>query len=135
TVFAAISLAGENTGSIAIRGAEFSNTALHALFHLIAIALSNARNREIVTRAQAAQQSEEFKSMLLDGLAHEFKTPLTSIKAATTALLGSNVSDSAQRDDLITVVDQEAQRLSRLVTEATYVARIEAAKIAINRDG
>src|SRR5262249_54137594 len=94
----------------------------------------NARSREIANRAQAAQQSQEFKSTLLDGLAHEFKTPLTSIRAATTALLGSSVSDAAQREELITVVDQEAERLSRLVTEAAYVARIEAVKIQINRD-
>jgi two-component system sensor histidine kinase KdpD len=134
TIFAPISLGGENTGSVAIRGAELSNTALHALFHLIAIALSNARNREIVTRAQAARQSEEFKSTLLDGLAHEFKTPLTSIKAATTALLASNVSDLGQQQELLTIVDQEAERLSRLVTEATHVARIEAGKIHVNRD-
>ena len=134
TIFAAISLSGNNTGSVALRGAELSNTALHALLHLIAIALDNARNREIVTRAQAARQSEEFKSTLLDGLAHEFKTPLTSIKAATTALLASNVSDVAQQQELLTIVDQEAERLSRLVTEATHVARIEAGNIHVNRD-
>jgi two-component system sensor histidine kinase KdpD len=70
----------------------------------------------------------------LDGLAHEFKTPLTSIKAATTALLASNVSDVAQQQELLTIVDQEAERLSRLVTEATRVARIEAGKIQVNRE-
>jgi len=134
TLFAPISLGGQSTGSVAIHGGGLSNTALQALLNLIAIALENARSREIATRAQAAQQSQEFKSTLLDGLAHEFKTPLTSIRAATTALLASNVSDAAQRDDLITVVDQEAERLSRLVTEATYVARIEAGKIQINRE-
>jgi two-component system, OmpR family, sensor histidine kinase KdpD len=134
TLFAPISLGGQSTGSVAVQGGELSDTAMHALLNLIAIALENARSREIATRAQAAQQSQEFKSTLLDGLAHEFKTPLTSIRAATTALLGSSVSDAAQRDDLITVVDQEAERLSRLVTEATYVARIEAGKIQINRE-
>ena len=87
----------------------------------------------MMTRAQAARQSEEFKSTLLDGLAHEFKTPLTSIKAATSALLGANVSDAAQQQELLTIVDQEAERLTRLVTEATRVARIEAGKIQVNR--
>ena len=134
TIFAPINLGGNSIGSIAIRGAELSNTALHALLNLIAISLENARSREIVTRAQAAQESEEFKSTLLEGLAHEFKTPLTSIKAATTALLASNVSDAAQQQELLTVVDQEAERLSRLVTEATRVARIEAGKIHLNRE-
>src|SRR5436853_3155947 len=133
TVFAPISLGGPNNGSVAIQGGRLSDTALHALLTLMAIALENARSREMVTRAQAARQSQEFKSTLLDGLAHEFKTPLTSVRAATTALLSSNVSDAAQRDELITIIDQEAERLSRLVTEATYVARIEAGKIQIYR--
>jgi two-component system sensor histidine kinase KdpD len=134
TIFAPIRIGGYGTGSVAIRGAELSNTALRALLNLIAIALENAHSREIVTRAQAARQSEEFKSTLLDGLAHEFKTPLTSIRAATTALLASNVSDAAQQQELLTIVDQEAERLSRLVTEATRVARAEAGKIQVNRE-
>ena len=133
TIFAAISLGGHARGSVALRDVELSNAALHALLNLIAISLENAHSREIVTRAQAAQQSEEFKSVLLDGLAHEFKTPLTSIKAATTALLASNVSDAAQQHELLTIVDQEAERLTRLVTEAMHVARIEAGNIRLNR--
>ena len=131
--FAPLSLGGQSIGSVAIQGGELSDTARHALLNLIAISLENARSREIVTRAQAARQSEEFKSTLLDGLAHEFKTPLTSIKAAATALLASKVSDAGQRNELLTIVDQEAERLSRLVTEATHLARIEAGKIQLNR--
>src|SRR5262249_22177015 len=44
-----------------------------------------------------------------------------------------NVSDATQQHELLTIVDQEAERLSRLVTEATRVARIEAGKIHLNR--
>jgi len=134
TLFAPISLGGHCIGSIAIRGGDLSDTALHALLNLIAISLENARSREIATRAQAARQSEEFKSTLLDGLAHEFKTPLTSIKAATSALLASSVYDAGQRRELLTIVDQEAERLSRLVTEATHLARVEAGKIQLHRE-
>ena len=130
---APLSLGGQNRGSIAIQRDDLSNTALHALLNLVEISLENARSRELATRAEAARQSQEFKSALLDGLAHEFKTPLTSIRAATTALLACSVSDAAQRHELLTVVDQEAERLSRLVTEATHVARIEAGKVQLNR--
>ena len=132
TLFAAIRLGGQSTGSIAIQGGGFGNTALQALLNLVAIALENARSREMVTRSQAARQSQEFKSTLLDGLAHEFKTPLTTIRAATTALLGSNLSSGA-RHEFTMIVDQEAERLGRLVTEATHIARIEAGDIHINR--
>jgi two-component system, OmpR family, sensor histidine kinase KdpD len=134
TLFAPITLAGQSSGSVAIRGGEFSQTAMSALVNLLAITLEHARSREIATRAEAARQSEQFKSTLLDGLAHEFKTPLTSIRAATTALLGEKVSDASQQMELLTIVDQEAERLSRLVTEATHMARIEAGKIDLNRE-
>jgi two-component system sensor histidine kinase KdpD len=132
TLFAAIRLGGQSTGSIAMPGGGFGHTALQALLNLIAIALENARSREVATRSQAARQSQEFKSTLLDGLAHEFKTPLTSIRAATTALLGSSLSGRAQREFTM-IVDQEAERLGRLVTEATHIARIEAGHIHIDR--
>src|SRR4029077_6183551 len=105
----------------------------HSLRDPRASSLETARSREIATRADAARQSEEFKSTLLDGLAHEFKTPLTSIKAAATALLASNVSDGAQQHELLTIVDQEAERLSRLVTASTHLARVEAGKIHLDR--
>jgi two-component system, OmpR family, sensor histidine kinase KdpD len=131
-LLAPIFLGSRCIGSLGMRGGGLSLTALHALFNLVAISLENARSRQIATRAQAARQSEEFKSTLLDGLAHEFKTPLTSIKAAASALLTS-VSDSAQRHELLTVIDQEAGRLSRLVTETTHLARIEAGKIQLRR--
>lgn len=134
TLFAPITLAGQSNGSIAMQGGQLSKTALSALVNLLAITLEHARSREIALRAQAARQSEQFKSTLMDGLAHEFKTPLTSIRAATTALLGEKISDATQQMELLTIVDQEAERLSRLVTEATHVARIEAGKIGLNHD-
>ena len=133
-LFAPIALGGQNIGGLAIQGGGPSKTALNALVNLLAITLESMRTREIATRAQAARQSEQFKSTLLDGLAHEFKTPLTAIRAATTALLGATVSDTAQQEELITIVDQEADRLTRLVTEATQVARIEAGAIDLNRE-
>ena len=132
TLFAPISLGGQSIGSVAIQGGVLASTALQAVLNLVGIALENASSREMATRSQAAQQSQEFKSTLIDGLAHEFKTPLTSIRAATTALLASNISSSA-RHELTLVVDQEVDRLSRLVTEATHIARIEAGHIQINR--
>ena len=132
-VWAPLRLDGRSLGSMVIQGGTLSNTAVQALTNLVAISLENARSREIATRADAARHSEEFKSTLLDGLAHEFKTPLTSIKAATTALLASSISDATQQAELLTIVDQEAERLSRLVTETTHLARVEAGKVQLSK--
>jgi len=132
-VWAPLRLGEHSIGSIVIQGGTLSRTAVQALTNLVAISIESARSREIAARAEAARHSEEFKSTLLDGLAHDFKTPLTSIKAAATALLASNVSEATDRTELLTIVDQEAGRLSRLVTETTHLARVEAGKVHLSK--
>jgi two-component system sensor histidine kinase KdpD len=87
--FAVIRLGTKPAGVLAFRGIV-SDAALDAICSLVAIGLERARTQEIENLAKAARQSEELKSTLLDAIAHEFKTPLTSIKAATTTVIAGN---------------------------------------------
>jgi len=128
-----VSLGGKPIGSLAILGASLSDGALHAMANLVAIALESARSRELASRAELARQSEEFKSTLLDTLAHELKTPLTSIKAAITAVLGRKRALSEEHQELLTIVDEETDRLNRLVSEAIQTARIESGNVQLHR--
>lgn len=134
TAIIPVRLGGHVIGSLAVRGGDLSATALQALSNLVAIALEKVRGQEAANRAEAARQSEELKSALLDSIAHEFKTPLTSIKAAATALLSTPTPSQEEQRELLTVVDEEADRLGRLVTEALQMARIEAGKVKLNAD-
>jgi two-component system sensor histidine kinase KdpD len=95
--------------------------------------MDKARNQELVSRAEAARQSEQFKSTLLDSVAHEFKTPLTSIKAATSTILTAKNLTSAQQHELLTIIDQESERLSGMVTEAIHLARVESGRLHLSR--
>jgi two-component system sensor histidine kinase KdpD len=133
TTVASIRLGGQPIGSLAIRGPSLSDGALQALSNLVAIGLEKVRGQEAASRAEEARQSEELKSTLLDAIAHEFKTPLTSIKAAASALLSGTVQQAAEQRELVTIVNEEADRLRRLVTEAIQMARIEAGKIQLNK--
>jgi two-component system sensor histidine kinase KdpD len=128
-----IQLGGQPVGSMAIREAALSDTALQSLLNLVAVGLEKARTQEASTRAEAARQSQELKSTLLDAIAHDFKTPLTSIKAASTSLLSSSPPLPAEKQELITIIDEEAGRLSRLVTEAIQMAWIEAGQLKLKR--
>lgn len=121
-----VRLGGGPIGSLAVCGGVFSDAALHSLLNLVAIGLERASSQRAVTRAEVARQSEELKSTLLDAIAHEFKTPLTSVKVATTDLLSpsSAALDPHQRE-LISIVDESTDRLSKLVTDAIQLARIE----------
>jgi two-component system, OmpR family, sensor histidine kinase KdpD len=131
---AAVRLGGEPIGSLATVGATLSDSALQGIANLAAIGIERANVYQQSHRAEAARQSDEFKSTLLDAIAHEFKTPLTSIKAASTALLSEEGNGIAgEQRELLTVVDEEADRLSVLVTEAIQMARLEAGSIHLKR--
>jgi two-component system sensor histidine kinase KdpD len=130
-----IRLGGEPIGSLALKHAYLSDAALQSMLNLVAVGLEKARAQVEVNRAQVARQSEELKSTLLDALAHEFKTPLTSIKAVTTDLLSNpDAPLSQQQRGLIAIADEGADRLDRLVTEAIQLARIEGGKFQLNRE-
>ncbi len=131
---AAILLGGRPIGSLALKGSSLSDAALQALLNLVAIALERVRMEESATRADAARQSEEFKSTLLDAIAHEFKTPLTSIKAASTAMLSDSVGLSPQLRELAAIIDEETDRMNQLVTEAVRMSQIDAGKIRLKRE-
>jgi two-component system sensor histidine kinase KdpD len=107
---------------------------MQALLNLVAIALERVRTEEAANRADAARQSEEFKSTLLDAIAHEFKTPLTSIKAASTSLLSDSPALSPQFRELAAIIDEETDRMNQLVTEAVRMSQIDAGKIRLERE-
>ena len=103
---------------------------MRAIVNLIALAIEKARAMEDASQADAARQSEVLKSALLDSLAHDIKTPLTSIKAAVTSLLG----DSAGADhELLTIINEEADRLNQLAAEVIAMARVEAGKLHLEK--
>ncbi len=129
--FAVIRLGGKPAGVLGIRGVV-SDAAVDAISSLVAIGMERARAQEIEGLAKAARQSEELKSTLLDAIAHEFKTPLTSIKAATTTILADD-QFTGQYRDLLSIVNEETDRLNSLVSDAIQMSRIEGGKFKLRR--
>ncbi|MFL6374431.1 MAG: DUF4118 domain-containing protein, partial [Pyrinomonadaceae bacterium] len=67
---------------------------------------------EQASEAEAIRRSEKLKSALLDAVTHDLRTPLTSIKAATTMLIQEQNAihttlDSHAQTDLLEVIDEE----------------------------
>ena len=125
-----LSLGGAPIGSLAICGTHISDTALQSAVSLAAIVMERARAEEAAARMEAARQNDAMKSMMLDALAHEFKTPLTSIKAAASSILDER--PNAQKE-LVTIIEEESDRLDSLVTETIRMARIEAGDLRLDR--
>jgi two-component system sensor histidine kinase KdpD len=95
------------------------------------------------SHAEALRQSEKLKSALLDAVTHDLRTPLTSIKASITTLLdevrGRIESeppvklDAESRVEMMEVIDEESDRLSRFISGLIELARIEAGELQLRR--
>ncbi|HET9831609.1 MAG TPA: ATP-binding protein [Vicinamibacterales bacterium] len=126
----AIQLGGAPIGSVALVGGGLSDTVLQSMANLVAIGLERARAADATARAEAARQSSELRATVLDALAHEFKTPLTAMKAASSDLLDSEPAASRSHE-LASIIDEELDRLSALVTDAVQMLRIDAGDFVV----
>ena len=118
-------------GSLGISGAQLSRQTLDAIGSLVAIAIERARAVEQLGESEAERQGERLKSALLDSIAHDFRTPLTSIKAAATNLLAMPHANPKQTHELLTIVNEECDRLNHLVEEASEMAKLEAGEFEL----
>jgi two-component system, OmpR family, sensor histidine kinase KdpD len=121
-------------GSLGLEGAVLSRETLEAVGSLVAISIERAGAVETLTRAEATRESEQLRSALLDSVTHEFRTPLTSIKASVSTLLSTAELDPDARKDLLTVIDEETDRLNRLVGEAAEMAQLDAQRVELRRE-
>ncbi|HEY2572957.1 MAG TPA: ATP-binding protein [Verrucomicrobiaceae bacterium] len=125
-----LKLGGGSVGSLAVSGGSISDAAIHAIANLAAIAAEKARAEGAASRVEAARQNEVMKATLLDALAHELMTPLTSIKAAASSILDET---RPAQQELVTIIEEETDRLNSLVRETIRMARIEAGKLHLNK--
>ena len=130
--FVPVRLGVKPIGSLGISGAVLSRQTLDAVGSLVAIAMERARAVEQLSESEAERQGERLKSALLDSIAHDFRTPLTAIKAAATDLLDSHGSDAHHQKELLTIVNEECDRLNHLVEEAAEMAKLESGEFELH---
>jgi len=132
--FTPLRLGSRILGSMGISGPVLSRESLEAMGTLIAVAVERAHAIEMVGKTEAAREGERLKSALLDAITHDFRTPLTSMKASVTTLLSPANLDGGQRDELLHIIDEECDRLNRLVGEAAEMARLEAGEVKLQME-
>lgn len=127
----AIQLGGAPIGSVAVADGGLNDTVMQSMANLVAIGLERTRAADATARAEAARASSELRATVLDALAHEFKTPLTAMKAASSDLLASE-TPRGRSHELAAIIDEEADRLGALVTDAVHMLRIDAGDFAVH---
>lgn len=124
--FTPLRMGARVVGSFGVSGTIPSRQTLDAISNLIAVAVERAGTIEKLARAEAARESDQLRSVLLDSVTHEFRTPLTAIKASVTSLLSNPSLENEPRKELLTVINEESDHLNRLIGEATEMAQLDA---------
>jgi two-component system sensor histidine kinase KdpD len=93
----------------------------------LGITLERIRLREEATQAEILRRTDELKTALLNAVSHDLRTPLASILASAGSLLQQDVQWTEQeKRDFARAIEEEAQRLNRLVGNLLDLSRIEA---------
>jgi PAS domain S-box-containing protein len=85
---------------------------------------------DITREKEVAQMKNDFVSHV----SHELKTPLASIMAYSEMLADGEADDEETRKEFYSVIQSQAQRLSRLIEDILNVSRIESGLIKVNKE-
>ena len=119
-----VNLGATALGSLGFSEASISATAMQSIANLAAISLDRARETVSRRASRGRPAHQELKSMLLDAMAHEFQTPLTSTRTGVAAMLAE--SPGREEREWLEIMDEASARLSSMMVEAIQMARIEA---------
>jgi two-component system sensor histidine kinase KdpD len=117
------------SGALLLEATPLSRETMEALSGLVSMSIERAQALENSARSEAAKETERLRTALLDSVTHELRTPLTSIKASVSALLSQQALDDHSRNELLTVIDEESDRLNHLIEQAVEMAQLDAHKV------
>ncbi len=127
----AIPLTGAD--QLALRGPDLTITERDILTGFaaqLATALERERLNAEAAQAEALAGADELRSALLAAVSHDLRTPLASIKAASSSLLSAQLEFGPEETRiLLQTIDHESDRLSSLVENLLDMSRIQSGAI------
>jgi two-component system sensor histidine kinase KdpD len=101
----------------------------------LGLVIERAQLASAAERARVLEETDQFKSALLSSVSHDLRTPLAGIKAAATVLLNEELHmDGEARRDMLITINEEADRLNRLVGDLLDMSRIEGGALRLRPD-
>ena len=95
---------------------------------LIPIAEQVAIAVETIRLFEQTQKLDQLKSDFVSKVSHELRTPLTSIKGFAEILLSYQDVDPKTRQEFISIIHEESERLTRLINDILDLSKIESGK-------
>ena len=87
----------------------------------------------VLTDISGLKAIQKRNAEFVSAVSHEMKTPLSSIRAYVELLVDGEADDDATREEFLGVINDQADRLQRLIDNLLSLARIEAGVVAVNK--
>ena len=133
----ALTTSDNAVGLLALRGltgVKADHELLRAFANHLALALQRAQLREQAVRAQLLDEIDGLRRALVGAVSHDLRTPLATIKVAVSTLLESPEALSGpDAKELLGLVDLQADRLNRLVSNLLDMTRIQSGALELRR--
>ena len=133
----ALVASGQAIALLALRGlpsAGHGSEQLQAFVNHLALALERAQLRDEAVRAQLLTEMDRLRRSLVGAVSHDLRTPLASIKVSASALSDPE-SSLGPKDvrELAGLIDEQADRLERLVSNLLDMTRIQSGSLELRR--
>jgi len=107
---------------------------LRTVANHLAVTIERAELREEAVRARLLEEVDRLRRALVGAVSHDLRTPLATIKLASSSLLGAPAAlDAPAAQELLGLIDAQADRLDRLVANLLDMTRIQAGAYRVDR--
>jgi len=108
---------------------------LDALADQMAIATERIQLAAAIDEAKLTAETERLRGALLTSISHDLRTPLAAILGAVTSLKRYGAQyDAATREEMLSTVEEEAERLNRFVANLLDMTRLDSGALAPKRE-
>ena len=131
----ALTATGRPIGLLRILGADLSRhdqDLLRTFANHLALALERAQLREQALRTELLEEVDRLQRALVGAVSHDLRTPLATIKASASTLRSADADVTPHdREELLELIDNQSDRLDRLVTNLLDLSRVQAGALEL----
>lgn len=110
-----------------VPGALHERELLMTFANHLALALERAQLRQTALHVSTLEEVDRLRRSLVGAVSHDLRTPLATIKIAVSSLRHADSNMSAEdQTEMLALVESQADRLDRLVTNLLDMTRIQA---------
>ena len=134
----ALSTTGRPVGLLGIKGrvpSRHDRELLLTFANHIALTVERAQLREQALRTELLEEIDRLQKILMGAVSHDLRTPLATIKISASTLRNPEADiGTDERQELLGLIDDQVDRLNRLVTNLLDMSRVQSGALELRRE-